>query len=91
MKKHKIKIENEMKSLLAKVERERKLMETNYTAKRIAYESETAQKMNEEKITHYLFNRNAVAPPGHLRIPEAQEMADELASYIETLDIPNWE
>ena len=49
MKKHKIKIENEMKSLLAKVERERKLMETNYTAKRIAYESETAQKMNEEK------------------------------------------
>ncbi|KAK8895785.1 hypothetical protein M9Y10_013670 [Tritrichomonas musculus] len=49
MKKHKIKIENEMKSLNAKVERERKLMETNYTAKRIAYESETAQKMNEER------------------------------------------
>ncbi len=52
---------------------------------------QAVQEMNDEKITQYLFNRNAVATPGHLRIPEAQEMADELASYIETLDIPNWE
>ncbi|OHT01906.1 hypothetical protein TRFO_31201 [Tritrichomonas foetus] len=49
LKKQKIKIENEMKSLLAKVDRERKLLETNYTAKRIAYESEMSQKMNEER------------------------------------------
>lgn len=35
-------------------------------------------------VTHYLFARNGVGTPGHLRIPEGKEMAEELSRYIET-------
>ncbi|OHT11849.1 hypothetical protein TRFO_18528 [Tritrichomonas foetus] len=49
MKKEKIRTEQEMKSLRAKVDRERKLMETTFTAKRIAYETEVTKKLNDEK------------------------------------------
>lgn len=44
----------------------------------------------DERITQYLFRRCGSGTPGHLRIPEAQEMADELAAYIETLEIEGW-
>ncbi|KAK8889401.1 hypothetical protein M9Y10_034147 [Tritrichomonas musculus] len=50
MKKEKIRTEQEMKSLQQKVERERKLLETTYTAKRIAYETELTKKLNDEKV-----------------------------------------
>ncbi|OHS94310.1 hypothetical protein TRFO_39472 [Tritrichomonas foetus] len=49
LKKEKLKIEQDMKSLSAKVDRERKLMETTYTAKRIQYETEVTSKLNEER------------------------------------------
>jgi len=51
---------------------------------------QVVQELADEKITQYLFKRNGSATPGHLRIPEAQEMADELAAYIETLAIEGW-
>ena len=51
---------------------------------------QAVREMNDEKITQYLFKRNGSATPGHLRSPEAQEMADEIAAYIETLDIADW-
>ncbi|MCM1417144.1 MAG: GDSL-type esterase/lipase family protein [bacterium] len=44
----------------------------------------------DNKITHYVFRRNGRATPGHLRIPEAEEMAEELAAYIESLHIEEW-
>lgn len=47
--------------------------------------------IGDENIMQYLFKRNGKGTPGHLRIPEAYEMAEELASYIETLDIDEWE
>lgn len=34
-----------------------------------------------------MFRRNGKGTPGHLRIPEAEEMAEELSAYIENLDI----
>ena len=40
-----------------------------------------------EKIRHFMFRRNGKGTPGHLRIPEAEEMAEELSAYIENLDI----
>lgn len=43
------------------------------------------REMGDEKITQYLFKRNGEGTPGHLRIPEAEEMAEELAAYIENL------
>lgn len=50
---------------------------------------EVCRGLEDEKITHYLFRRNGSGTPGHLRIAEAEEMAEELAAYIESLDI-NW-
>ena len=46
--------------------------------------------VNDEKISHYVFRRNGKATPGHLRISEAKEMAEELAAYIENLSIEGW-
>ena len=34
-----------------------------------------------------MFRRNGKGTPGHLRIPEAEEMAEELSAYIENLYI----
>ncbi len=45
----------------------------------------------DERVTHYTFRRNGKATPGHLRIPEAEEMAEELAAYIESLPVRAWE
>ena len=47
--------------------------------------NEVVKMINDEKITQYLFKRNGAGTPGHLRIPEACEMAEELAEYIQTL------
>lgn len=51
---------------------------------------QAVEEMHDEKITQYLFTRNGKATPGHPRIPEAEEMADELTAYIETLEIEGW-
>lgn len=48
------------------------------------------EKMKDDAITKYTFKRNGAATPGHLRIPEAEEMAEELAAYIENLQIKGW-
>ena len=42
------------------------------------------------RISQYLFKRNGRGTPGHLRISEAAEMAEELSRYIEGLKIENW-
>lgn len=47
--------------------------------------------LKDADITKYTFQRNGAGTPGHLRIPEAEEMAQELAAYIRTLGIPGWE
>lgn len=41
--------------------------------------------VKDEKISHFLFSRNGVATPGHPRIPEQFEMAQEIADYIENV------
>ncbi|MDO4307181.1 MAG: GDSL-type esterase/lipase family protein [Eubacteriales bacterium] len=51
---------------------------------------QAVQELQDEKITRYLFQRNGRGTPGHLRIPEAKEMAEELAAYIESLEIEGW-
>lgn len=48
------------------------------------------EEMKDDAITKYTFKRNGAATPGHLRIPEAEEMAEELAAYIENLQIKGW-
>ncbi len=44
---------------------------------------EVCRGLTDEKISHYLFRRNGRGTPGHLRIQEAREMAEELAIYME--------
>lgn len=48
---------------------------------------EAVRELGDEKTTQYIFKRNGQGTPGHLRIPEAEEMAEELTAYIEKLDI----
>ena len=48
---------------------------------------EVCGRLQDEKIRHFVFRRNGRGTPGHLRIPEAEEMAEELSAYIEELDI----
>lgn len=52
--------------------------------------TQVVKEMKDPKITRYLFRRNGSGTPGHLRIHEAEEMAEELSTYILTLDIPKW-
>lgn len=52
---------------------------------------QAVEELQDERITQYLFGRNGDGTPGHLRIAEAEEMADELAAYIEDLNIEGWE
>lgn len=42
--------------------------------------------MEDDRIRHYLFERNGIGTKGHLRLEEAQEMARECANYIATLE-----
>ena len=51
---------------------------------------QVVQELKDKNITQYLFKRNGSGTPGHLRIPEAQEMANELAAYITKLEIEGW-
>lgn len=48
---------------------------------------EVCRGMQDEKLRHFMFCRNGSGTPGHLRIPEAEEMAEELAAYIDGLDM----
>lgn len=48
---------------------------------------QAVQMANDERISQYLFKRNGVGIPGHLRISEAKEMADELCTYIKSLGL----
>ncbi|MFP3155371.1 electron transporter RnfD [Lachnospiraceae bacterium ZAX-1] len=52
---------------------------------------EACQEMKDERIRHFLYSRNGRGTKGHIRIPEAEEMSDELVAYIENLTLPIWE
>ncbi len=51
---------------------------------------EVCRRIDDDRIRHYLYRRNGCGTPGHLRISEAEEMAAELADYVEHLDIGMW-
>lgn len=44
---------------------------------------EICQTAADDKIIYFPFKRAGIGTPGHLRIPEAKEMAEELAAYIQ--------
>lgn len=52
---------------------------------------EVCGSLGDERIRHFLFTRNGCGTSGHIRITEAEEMADELADYIQALPFDVWE
>lgn len=46
---------------------------------------------NECGVHHFMYSRNGAATPGHPRIPEQEEMAEELTAYIRSLGDDIWE
>lgn len=52
---------------------------------------EVCNKIQDVRIRHFMYRRNGCGTPGHIRISEAEEMADELTAYINRLDISVWE
>lgn len=52
---------------------------------------QVVSEIDDPRIVQYVFKRNGKGTPGHLRCSEAQEMAEELAIYIEKLRLKGWE
>lgn len=48
---------------------------------------EVCKEIADEKIHHFLFEKNGEGTPGHIRRPEAEKMAEQLAEYIKGLGI----
>lgn len=51
---------------------------------------EVAQHSGDEKVHHFLYSKNGCGTPGHIRIPEAEEMAQELSAFIDSLGEEVW-
>lgn len=43
---------------------------------------EVCRELSDKKIVHFLYKKNGYGTPGHIRIPEAEEMAEELSTFI---------
>lgn len=52
---------------------------------------EVCLELKDDRVRHFLYKENGCGTPGHIRVPEAEQMAAELAEYVEHLDIPVWE
>jgi hypothetical protein len=46
--------------------------------------------LKDSRIVHFLYSKNGVGTPGHIRIMEAEQMADELCAFIEGLSENIW-
>lgn len=52
---------------------------------------EVAKRMNDPKVVHFLYSNNSCGTPGHVRIPEAAQMAKELTAFINSFGDGIWE
>ena len=51
---------------------------------------EAVNDLDDPKITHFTYTGNGALTPGHIRIPEAEDMAKELCAYIEGFGEDIW-
>lgn len=51
---------------------------------------EVCQAMNSPRVHHFLYEKNGCGTPGHIRIPEAEKMAEELSAFINSLGEEIW-
>lgn len=47
--------------------------------------SVVCEEVADPRVHRFLYQKNGCGTPGHIRIPEAEEMADELTGFIESL------
>lgn len=52
---------------------------------------EVCRQIGSDRVHHFLYTENGTGTPGHIRIPEAEKMSEELSAYILTLDEEIWE
>lgn len=52
---------------------------------------QVCEEMDDPKIHHFLYAKNGCGTPGHIRIPEAEQMAEELSAFIGSLGEDVWE
>lgn len=53
--------------------------------------AEVCCEIADARVHHFMYRRNGNGTPGHIRIPEAEEMAAELTEYIQALGEQIWE
>lgn len=46
---------------------------------------EVCASLDDERVKHFCFRENGCKTPGHIRVPEAEEMAEELVDYIRNI------
>lgn len=51
---------------------------------------EVCKRIGDPKVHHFLYSNNGSGTPGHIRIPEAEQMAEELSAFIESLGEEIW-
>ena len=47
--------------------------------------------LQDDRICHFLYSQNGCGTPGHIRIPEAEQMAEELSAFIRGLGEEIWD
>lgn len=52
---------------------------------------QVSREINDSNVHHFLYSDNGRGTPGHIRIPEAEKMSDELAAFIESLGEEIWQ
>lgn len=52
---------------------------------------EVCRELASPRVHHFLYEKNGCGTPGHIRIPEAEKMAEELSGFIEALGEQIWE
>ena len=52
---------------------------------------EVCKTVNSPRVHHFLYSQNGKGTPGHIRIPEADQMSKELTTFIESLGEEIWD
>lgn len=52
---------------------------------------EVCERLKDPAVVHFRYSRNGCGTPGHIRIPEAEEMSSELSAFIKSFGESIWE
>lgn len=52
---------------------------------------QVSHELGDTNVFHFLYTNNGIGTPGHIRVPEAERMSDELAAFIDSLGKEIWQ